>query len=220
MIVLALFEEMLSVYFEWQYFTEDIVATLQFIPRIDGVIISTFVFNNISRWSSLVFACCLPVFVLFQLTACYRLLMSQLDQLWRMEPSVADRKVKMKEVLGVISILKGCMLEISELNFGLPFPLIVMHAASAYNLPFAIAQNTNERIFYCYLFLVSIAFLVVISICGRFICREVEQNNSKLYLTAVSSAVFSAIAGQQGKPVFGQTSRQNFVQVGRMLTCQ
>ena len=66
-----------------------------------------FVFNNISRWSSLAFACSLPSFVLFQLTAGYHLLMSHVDQLWRMESAsvVVVRISKLKEALGVISIL-------------------------------------------------------------------------------------------------------------------
>ena len=124
------------------------------------------------------FAFSLPVFVLFQLTAdladC-RLLMRHLDQLWGMESAGAVRISKMKEAVGVISILRSCMLEINELNFGFLFPLVVMHAASACNLPFAIVQATEERAFYCSIFLVDVGCLVAIAICGRFICYEVDN---------------------------------------------
>ena len=178
-ISVALCEEILSAYFDWEYFIEDTLPMLQFVPRIDGVILFTFVFLNISRWFSLAFACFLPVFVLFHLTACYHLLVSQLDQLWRMESADAVRMSKMKEALGVISILKSCMLAVNELNFGLLFPLIVMHVASACNLPFAIVQPKDQRTLYCSLLFVSIALLVVISISGGFISREVEQQNLK-----------------------------------------
>ena len=80
----------------------------------------------------------------------------------------------MREFLGRISILKGCLLEINELNFGLLLPLVVMHGSSACNLPLAIAQSNNVQIFYYALLLDSLAFLVGVCICGRFICRQVE----------------------------------------------
>ena len=162
---MALFNEILGAYFDWQYFTADFVAMLQFIPRIVGVIMFAFLLNNISRWSSLAFACSLHVFVLFQLMEGYQLRMSQLDQLWRMESTGAVRNSKIKEAVGVISILrKHCIMEINELNFDFLFPLVVMHAASACNLPFAFVQVTEERAFYCSLFLVDVGCLVAISI--------------------------------------------------------
>ena len=123
----------------------------------------------------------------------------------------------MKDVLERISTIKGCLLEINELNFGLLLPLLLTHAASACYLPFAIAQANNEQMFYYSLLLVSIAFLVVTSICGRFVCRHVAEESLFWWLCILFTNCFHT-ADHQGEPVVGQSLRRDLFEFGCILT--
>lgn len=173
LLTLALVEEIYSSCSAWPSF-ENSTVLLQFIPRISTVIKFTLTLNNLSRGSSLAFACALPLFVLLKCTACYSILTSQLDELSKSAPSGGVQKLQMKQTILLIGILKTCLLEINELNSGLLLPLVLTHATTVSNVPFAIVTEDAERGLYCGLFLISIAILCVVCVCGRFISLEVQ----------------------------------------------
>ena len=169
LVVIALVQETVSSYFAWKFF-ETKAIFLRILPRIAGAIQLTVTLNNISRGSSLAFAFALPLVVLLQCTKCYSILV---NQLWTSGRSNAGWKWKMRKHSWLISILKGCLVELNELNFGLLLPHVLAHATTAANVPFAIVTRAAERGTYSLLFCNSAAFLVFVALCGRFVTLEV-----------------------------------------------
>ena len=111
-LVFELIQETVSSYFAWNFF-ETKGIFLRILPRNAGAIQLTVTLNNISRGSSLAFAFALPLVVLLQCVKCYRILV---NQLWTTGRSNAGWKWKMRKHFRLISILKGCLAEINELN--------------------------------------------------------------------------------------------------------